>query len=382
MIEFKIIKKSKKSKARIGILTTPHGEVETPAFVPVATQGVVKTLTSEEAKMAGCQLLIANTFHLHSKPGEKIIAESGGLHQFMNWDRPLMTDSTGFQVFSLGFGSDLKVGKLLKYFPGENDQKIIIGQQPNKVKITHNGVFFKSLVSGDNIFIGPKESMNIQEKLGADIIFAFDECTAPFVTYEYAKVALSRTHRWIKVCLEEKDKNQALFGIVQGSRFKYLREESAKYIAGCEGVEGFGIGGDLGNSKEQMMEIISWTIPNLSENKPRHLLGIGYLEDMEKVIEAGIDLFDCTVPTHYARRGFAFTKEGRLDLSKTKYLTDRNSLDSNCQCETCKNYKRNYLSHLVRADEWTGSHLLTIHNLYYFNKYVTNLRERIKNEEI
>jgi queuine tRNA-ribosyltransferase len=382
MVDFKIVKKSEKSKARLGILKTDHGLVETPAFVPVATQGVVKTLNSDQAKQAGCQLLIANTFHLHNKPGEEIIAQSGGLHKFMNWDRPLMTDSTGFQVFSLGFGSDLKVGKLLKYFPGENENKIMVGQQPNRVKIMHDGVLFRSLSDGKDIFIGPKESMRMQAKIGADMIFAFDECTAPLVTYEYAKVALSRTHRWIKVCLEEKDNNQALFGIVQGSRFKDLREESAKYIGGIDGVEGFGVGGDLGNSKEQMMEIISWAIPYLPEEKPRHLLGIGYLEDMQKVIEAGIDLFDCTVPTHYARRGFAFTKEGRLDLSKIKFMTDQNPLDVDCRCETCLNYKRNYISHLVRADEWTGSHLLTIHNLFYFNNYVKSLREKIKQDEL
>lgn len=382
MINFKILKKSIKSRARLGVISTPHGEVQTPAFVPVATQGVVKTLVSEEAEKAGCQLLIANTYHLHSKPGEEILAQSGGLHKFMNWKRPLMTDSTGFQVFSLGFGSDLKVGKILKYFPGENEKKINVGQQPERVKITHDGVFFNSQITGEKIFIGPKESMNIQEKIGADMIFAFDECTAPLVTYEYAKVALSRTHRWVEVCLKEKDSKQALFGIVQGSRFQDLREESAKFISSLDGVEGIGIGGDLGDSKDKMMEIIDWVIPHLADDKPRHLLGIGYLEDMERVIKSGIDLFDCTVPTHYARRGFAFTPEGRLDFSKVKYLSDQNPIDPTCECLTCQNYKRNYISHLVRADEWTASHLLTIHNLFYFNKYVNDIREKIKNGEI
>lgn len=382
MIKFKIEKKSEKSRARLGVLETAHGLVETPAFVPVATQGVVKTLTSEEAEAAGCQLLIANTFHLHSKPGEEILAKSGGLHTFMNWKHPIMTDSTGFQVFSLGFGSDLKVGKILKYFPGKNEKKIIVGQQPERVKITHDGVFFNSQITGEKIFIGPKESMNIQEKIGADMIFAFDECTAPLVTYEYAKVALSRTHRWIETCLKEKDSKQSLFGIVQGSRFQDLREESAKYISSLEGVEGIGIGGDLGDSKDKMMEIIDWVVPYLADDKPRHLLGIGYLEDMERVIKSGIDLFDCTVPTHYARRGFAFTSQGRIDFSKVKYMDDLGAVDPECGCLTCRNYKRNYIAHLVRANEWTASHLLTIHNLFYFNKYVKGIREKIKNGEI
>ena len=224
MLDFKVNKKSTKSQARVGILKTSHGEVETPALVPVATQAVVKTLTSEEAEKTGCQILIANTFHLHLKPGEDVVANAGGLHKFMNWQKPLMTDSGGYQVFSLGFGKDMQVGKVLKFFPGDEKKVVNIGAKPKSLTIGWNGVYFRSPLDGSKIFIGPKESIAIQEKLGADIIFTFDECTPPLSTFEYAKKALDRTHRWAKICLEVKKSKpasapdgQAIFGIVQGS---------------------------------------------------------------------------------------------------------------------------------------------------------------------
>jgi len=384
MIEFKILKKSKKTRARLGILKTSHGEVETPSLVPVATQAVVKTLTSEEAEKAGCQMLIANTFHLHLKPGEKTVKAAGGLHEFMNWQRPLMTDSGGFQVFSLGFGRDSGVGKILKYFPSDRSSTSIkVGQQPQFLKITNSGVHFRSPLDGRKIFLGPKESMKIQQELGADIIFAFDECTSPLAKKEYIKKSLERTHGWAEVCLKAKKSiglpagRQALFGIIQGSRFKDLREESAKFISSLP-FDGFGIGGDLGKSKEDMLKILDWTIPHLDENKPRHLLGIGHPKDLEPIIKSGVDTFDCIAPTHYARRGVAFTSKGRLNLNQSKFLTDRKPLDGKCGCFVCQNYKRNYLCHLLRAKEITAMSLLTFHNLYFFNKYVLNLRERIK----
>lgn len=381
MIEFKIIKKSTKSRARVGILKTPHGEIETPALVPVATQAVVKTLTSEEAEQAGCQILIANTFHLHLKPGEDIVAGAGGLHKFMNWKRPLMTDSGGYQVFSLGFGKDMQVGKVLKFFPENIRESVHVGSKPKSLTIGWNGVYFRSPLDGSKIFIGPKESIAIQEKLGADIIFAFDECTPPLSTFEYAKQALGRTHRWAKTCLEVKKSKQALFGIVQGSKYKELREESTKFI-NSQGFDGFGIGGDLGSSKKDMQEILDWVLPHLDEGKPRHLLGIGYLEDMEMIIKNGIDLFDCTVPTHYARHGVAFTKDGKLHMENKNFLKDKEPLDKNCKCFVCQNYKRNYISHLVRAKEMTGMRLLTFHNLHYFNNFVAGIREKIKKGKI
>lgn len=391
MIEFKILKKSKKSRARIGFLKTEHGVVETPSLVPVATQGVVKTLTSGEVKETKTQILIANTFHLHLKPGEKIVKDAGGLHKFMNWGKPLMTDSGGFQVFSLGFGRELGVGKILKYFPAEGrfcpgrpgESADIIGKnrQPKLMKITQDGVIFRSPFNGDELFLGPEESIRIQEKLGADIIFAFDECTAPLSTFEYVKKAVDRTHNWAKTCLKVKKSNQAIFGIVQGSKFKDLREKSVKFINSLD-FNGFGIGGDLGDDKKTMEKILRWVIPYLSESKPRHLLGIGYLEDMENIVRQGIDLFDCTVPTHYARRGIAFISTGRINLNQAGFLKEKNPLDAKCTCCVCQNYKRNYISHLIRAGEITGMKLLTFHNLYFFNTFVERIRHKIKNNQI
>jgi len=383
MISFKILKKSNKSRARLGLLETPHGVVETPSLVPVATQAVVKTLTSEEVLQTKSQILISNTFHLHLKPGEKIVKSAGGIHKFMNWPKPLMTDSGGFQVFSLGFGHDLQVGKVLKYFPGragpgqERQEILDKSAQPKQVKITSDGVYFRSPVDGRELYIGPKESMKIQQALGADIIFAFDECTSPLSTYEYVKESLKKTHTWAKICTKEVKSKQALFGIVQGSRFKDLRYESSTFINSL-GFPGYGIGGDLGTSKEDMKNILSWTIPYLDEQKPRHLLGIGYLEDMENIIKSGIDTFDCTVPTHYARRGIAFTNEGKLDMRKTKFLKDKNPLDKKCECKTCQTYTRQYICHLLKANEITPLSLLTFHNIYFFNTFVEKIRGKIK----
>lgn len=381
MIQFSVLKKSNKSFARLGILKTPHGEVETPSLVPVATSAVVKTLTSEEVANTKTQILIANTYHLHLKPHESIIHASGGIHEFMNWQHPLMTDSGGFQVFSLGFGHDLKVGKILKYFPDRTDEIIHQDSRPKALKITDEGVHFRSPIDGAKIFIGPEESILIQEKLGADIFFSFDECTAPLSSIEYVKSALERTHIWAKCCITKRKGNQALFGIVQGSKYKNLRVSSARFINSLD-FDGFGIGGDLGESKSMMEKILGWTIPELDDRKPRHLLGIGYLEDIEPIIQSGVDLFDCTVPTHYARRGIAFTGKGALDLGKINYLKETEPLDPTCMCSVCSTYKRNYISHLIRAKEITGMKLLTFHNLYFFNTYIANIRSKIKRGEI
>lgn len=387
MLEFKILKKSKKSWARLGILKTSHGEIETPTLVPVATQATIKTLSSEEVLETKSQILIANTFHLHLKPGEKIIKQAGGLHKFMNWNRPLMTDSGGFQVFSLGFGKDFGTGKILKtnlLTSDVNRLKIGLGQQPQSLRITNDGVYFNSPIDGRKIFIGPKESIKIQEALGADIIFAFDECTSPLHDFEYTKKAMERTHRWAIECLKAKNsklKTQSLFGIVQGGKFKKLRIESAKFISSLP-FDGFGIGGEFGDDKRIMAQMLDWVIKELPLNKPRHLLGIGYLEDIPKIIKAGIDLFDCTLPTHYARRGIAFTSHGELDLMKASFLKDQKPLDKKCPCFVCQNYKRNYITHLFRAKEITGMKLLTFHNLYFFNSFVENIRKEIKRSRI
>ncbi len=374
MIDFKVSYKSKKSNARIGILKTPHGEIETPSFVGVATQAVVKTLTAEEVKQTNSQILISNTFHLHLKPGEQFLKKAGGIHKFMNWDRPLMTDSGGFQVFSLGFGRDHGVGKILKE---KTDLKVTTKNKPKNVKITEDGVFFRSPKDGQKLFIGPRESIKIQEAIGADIMFAFDECTSPIADYYYTKQSLEKTHRWAEICLKSKKTKQALYGIVQGGKFEDLRTESSKFI-GSLPFDGFGIGGEFGDEKHTMTDMLGFTLPYLPEEKPRHLLGIGHLEDIPEIIKSGVDTFDCIVPTHYARHGVAFTSEGRLDMRKTKFLTEKKPLDPKCDCTTCKNYKRNYICHLLKADEITSLRLMTMHNLYFFNAYVEKLRNDIK----
>ena len=377
MIEFSLLKKSKRSRARLGILKTPHGEVETPAFVGVATNATIKALSSDEVLRTGTQMLISNTYHLHLEPGERVLKTAGGLNKFMHWPRPTMTDSGGFQVFSLGFGRDLGVGKVTKFFPGKIEKLVEKNAQPNHVRITDEGVHFRSPLSGKEMFLGPKESIAIQEKIGADIILAFDECTPPGATRQYIVTSSERTHRWAKECVVAKRSKQALYGIVQGSHFKDLRQESARII-GAMDFDGFGIGGDLGVSKKGTKDVLRWTLPLLREKKPRHLLGIGHLEDIELIIKEGVDTFDCTVPTHYARRGIAFTSRGRVDFGKAELLNDKNPIDPKCGCLVCANYRRNYIAHLIRAHEITGGALLTFHNLHFFNEFVVKIREKIK----
>jgi queuine tRNA-ribosyltransferase len=376
MIKFNILKKSKKSRARLGLLNTSHGVVETPCLVPVATQAAIKALSFGEVLKTKTQMVISNTFHLHLKPGEEIVGKAGGLNKFSGWDKPFMTDSGGFQVFSLGFGKDLEVGKIAKEPIKRMDLK-----QPKQVKITADGVFFNSPVDGKKIFIGPKESIGIQEKLGADIIFAFDECTPPLAKKEYVEKSLEKTHEWAKICLKSKKSKQALYGIVQGGRFKDLRIKSAEFISSLP-FEGFGIGGEFGNDKKKMTQMIDWVINELPDEKPRHLLGIGYLEDILPVIRSGVDTFDCIVPTRFGRHGIAFTSEGKLDLYKSKFLKDQNPIDKKCECEVCKNHKRSYVCHLLKAKEISAMSLITFHNLYFFNSYIEKIRDDIRSGKI
>ncbi len=392
MIEFKVLKKSKKSNARIGVLTTPHGEVHTPAIVPVATLAAVKALRSDEVAATGTQMLIANTYHLHLQPGEAVVKAAGGVNAFMNWRGPTMTDSGGFQVFSLGWGRDLGVGKVAsahtvaRYYPDKIARAIEKGNQPKHVTITEDGVKFRSPLTGDEMFLGPKASIAIQEKLGADIMFAFDECTPPGATHDYMAQSLARTHRWAVRSLAARRSTQALYGIVQGSNFRDLREESARHINALEGFDGFGIGGDLGESRTGTKDILKWVTPLLDERKPRHLLGMGHIEDIENIMTGGVDTFDCTVPTHYARHGIAFVARGtkgavrgRIDFSKAPLLKSKEPVDPSCACPVCTGgYRRNYITHLIRANEITGGALLTLHNLWFFNAYVARVREQIK----
>ncbi|OGZ27406.1 MAG: hypothetical protein A2365_02945 [Candidatus Nealsonbacteria bacterium RIFOXYB1_FULL_40_15] len=371
-MKFSVLKSSKKNKARLGLIETENGVVETPCLVPVATQASLKSLDFKRVEETKTQILIANTFHLHLKPGEALVQRSGGLHKFSGWNRPFMTDSGGFQVFSLGFGRDQNVGKILK-----NKKILSTSSTPKNVKIMEKGVFFKSPVDGKKLFLGPEESIKIQEMLGADIIFAFDECTSPLAEKEYVENSLERTHKWASACLGAKKTNQSLYGIVQGGRFKDLRKKSAKFISSLD-FDGFGIGGEFGSNKKKMADMIRWVVKELPDEKPRHLLGIGYLEDILPVVKEGIDTFDCIVPTRFARHGIAFTSEGRLDLNKRLFLKDQKPLDKKCGCFVCKTHKRSYICHLFRAKEMAAASLATFHNLYYFNSYVEKIRNDIK----
>ncbi len=379
MFEFKILKQSKKSRARLGVISTPHGEIETPSFVPVATRATIRTLDTEEIVEVGAQVLICNTFHLHVAPGEKLIKKAGGIHNFMRWKKPLMTDSGGFQVFSLGFGTDHGVGKVLR---AEQDKRVIAGSQPKSVKITPHGVHFRSPIDGKELFLGPKESIKIQEALGADIIFAFDECPSPLADAQYMRQSIDTTHRWAKECIDAKSNHkQALYGIVQGGGSLEMRLESAGII-GAMDFEGFGFGGEFGYDKKSLKKVVSAVSDALPENKPRHVLGIGHPEDFAIIAQSGGDTFDCIAPTHYARRGVIFTSKGRMDIRSKRFTSDFKPLDPNCKCDVCKTYTRAYISSLMRGSELTGMKLATFHNLYYFNHLAAQIRKRIKSDDL
>lgn len=386
-MSFKILKKSKKSLARLGVIKTAHGDIQTPAFIPVGTRATVKGLTVEQLKMIGVQVVLCNTYHLYLRPGEKVIEKMCGLHKFMNWQKPIVTDSGGFQAFSLGYAIEHKVGKIASIFPETLRKYEKKRRYENEIKpkkklavITEKGVHFKSHIDGSKYLLTPEKSIQIQRALGADIIFAFDECTSPLSSYEYTKKAMERTHRWAKRSLmrfkiqDLRFKNkQQLFGIVQGGEYKDLREISTKFIGQMD-FAGFGIGGSLGKSKKDMYRVLDWTVPLLPEEKPRHLLGIGSVDDIYESVKKGIDTFDCVAPTRLGRNGSAITKKGNLNLKTSKLLKDSNPIDKKCDCYTCQNYSRSYLTHLFRANEMLGPILTTIHNLSFMEKLMKEIR--------
>ncbi len=379
MAFFRIIKKHSKSKARLGLVRTTNGVMRTPAFFPVATKATVKSLTPEDIRKIGFEGVLANAYHLYLQPGHKIVKKMGGLHKFMNWQGIIATDSGGFQVFSLGMAIQDKVGKILK--EGERGQPPLRGLPPkiphsSLVKIDEEGVDFTSYLDGSRHRFTPEISMKIQEDLGADIIFAFDECSSPLADYDYTKKAMERTHRWAKRCLKaKKKKNQFLFGIVQGGLFEELRKESAQFI-GKLPFDGFGIGGSFG--KNEMKKTLDWIVPRLPEDKPRHLLGVGYLDDLKNAIKRGIDLFDCVYPTRLARHGTFLTSQGELNISKASYRADKKPIMKNCSCYVCKNFTRAYLHHLFKAKEMLGHRLATIHNLHFMFDFFEKIRRDIK----
>jgi len=386
---FKILKETKNSGARLGEITIIRNgkkyKVNTPAFAVVGTQASVKGVSPEELKAAKTQIVIANTYHLMLAPEEDTFKKFGGLNNFMNWEGLTMTDSGGFQVFSLGFGLDHNIGKI-GFFKKNNSavgaptlkfQKNAPLIQPSNLKITEEGVLFKSHKDGTKILLTPEKSIEIQGYINADMIFAFDECTSPLADYEYTKKSMERTHQWAIRCLKAKKSDQALFGIIQGGDYKDLRQESADFIA-SQSFHGIGIGGSLGDSKKSAYEILDWLQGKIPKEKPRHLLGISDFESVIESIKRGVDLFDCVAPTREARNGRIYTRRGFLQIRNNMFKYDKNILERDCGCFTCKNeYSRGYIRHLLKEKEMFGMRLTTIHNIYFINKFFEEIRENI-----
>ncbi len=372
LLDFKLT--AKEGSSRAGLLKLKHGDVHTPELIPVATKATVKALTSEDLNDLKAQILICNTYHLMLKPNENIIAKIGGLHNFMSWNKPLITDSGGFQAFSLGLGQEHAVGKM--YFPGKNNSN----NKPRGksiVKISDDGILFKSIYDNSKQFLSPEKSIKIQEKLGADIILVLDECTSPFSNKKYTAYSLERSHKWAKKCLKIHKTDQALVGIIQGGHWEDLRKKSAKFIASLN-FDGFAIGGSLGKSKTDMYNILDWVIPYLPENKPRHLLGIGVVEDIFEAVERGIDLFDCVGPTRLARSGYSYIRPPLgTKKNKYRYKLDDQPLDPNCKCRICKRYSRAYIHHLLKTGELVGYTLISYHNLFFMLQLMREIREAI-----
>jgi queuine tRNA-ribosyltransferase len=347
MFEYKVI--ASQGHSRAGVLSTPHGDLETPIFAPVGTQATVKTLTPVQLEELGASLVLANTYHLYLRPGDELVAELGGLHEFMHWSHPMLTDSGGFQVFSLA----------------------------QTRKIDDEGVTFKSHIDGSTHRFTPEKSIQIQENLGADIIMAFDECSDPN-DHDYSNTAMERTHRWAERCLSARKRtDQALFGIIQGGVNPDLRAASAQFIASLP-FPGIAVGGlSVGETKDEMHATLDLVIPFLPENKPRYLMGVGTPEDLINGIARGIDIFDCVLPTRLARHNAAFSSEGRLNLMNATFAHDRRPVDEACTCYTCRTFTRAYLRHLVVSKELLSGTLLSIHNLHALIQLIKDIRMSI-----
>lgn len=356
-ITYELIHKDKNTGARRGVIHTPHGDIQTPVFMPVGTQATVKSMTPEELKEeVGAQIILSNTYHLYLRPGHELIKEAGGLHNFMRWDRPILTDSGGFQVFSLGA---LRT-------------------------ISEEGVHFKSHLDGSSHLFTPEKVMEIEEALGSDIMMAFDECCPSPSTYEYTKQSMERTTRWAVRCKEAHktvDK-QGLFGIIQGGFYEDLRKQSAEDLIALD-LPGYAIGGiSVGEPKEEFLKMLNYTAPLMPENKPRYLMGVGTPDYLIEAAIAGIDMCDCVLPTRIARNGTAMTWNGKVVVRNATYEKDWGPLDSECDCYTCKNYTRAYIRHLVKANEILGIRLLSIHNLRFLTKLMERVRIEIENDNL
>ena len=352
-VKYNLIHKDKFTNARYGTLETNYGTYETPMFMPVGTQATVKTLSVEELHDINSGVILSNTYHLWLRPGEDIVAKAGGLHKFMNWNGPILTDCGGFQVFSLA----------------------------KKKDISEEGVYFNSHIDGKRIFLTPEKSIEIQNKLDSDIAMSFDECPPYPVTYEYMKNSVERTIRWAKRCKDNhKNEMQSLFGIVQGGEFEDLREYSAKETVKLD-FDGYSIGGtSVGEDKETMYKMIDYGIKYLPTDKPRYLMGVGEPSDIFEGVERGIDMFDCVLPTRLARHAHAFTLDGKINIKNAKYKEDFTPVDSDCDCKCCKNYTKAYIGHLLVANETLGQRLLSIHNLRFLIRIMENIREAIKED--
>ncbi|MCL6612291.1 MAG: tRNA guanosine(34) transglycosylase Tgt [Peptococcaceae bacterium] len=347
---FRELKRDNETWARRGELRTPHGVVETPVFMPVGTQATVKAMTPEEVWDLGGRLILGNTYHLFLRPGHRIVAEAGGLHSFMNWKGPILTDSGGFQVFSLG---------------------------PLR-KVEEDGVWFRSHIDGSEHYMSPEKAVEIQEALGSDIAMAFDECAPYPCDHDYAREAVERTTRWAGRCKRAKRReDQAMFGIIQGGVFRDLREKSASDLAELD-FPGYGIGGlSVGEPKELMYEALEYTVPLIPSGRPRYLMGVGSPDCLLEGVARGVDMFDCVLPTRIARNGTVFTSDGRLVVRNAEYARDHRPLDPGCGCYACRNYTRAYIRHLIKANEILGIRLTTIHNLYFILNLMRNIRAAI-----
>ena len=345
LLSFELIKSDK--KARRARLSFPRGTIETPAFMPVGTYGTVKAVKPEEVKELGAEIILGNTFHLMLRPGTEVIKAHGDLHDFMNWDKPILTDSGGFQVFSLA----------------------------KMRKITEEGVHFKSPINGDNIFLSPEVSMQVQKDLGSDIVMIFDECTPHPATFEEARESMQLSKRWAKRSKDAHEGNpSALFGIIQGGMYNELRTESVEGLTEI-GFDGYAIGGlSVGESAEERHSVLDHTTPLLPEDAPRYLMGVGKPEDIVEAVKRGVDMFDCVIPTRNARNGYIFTRHGTLKIRNQQYEMDTQPIDDQCGCYTCQNYSRSYLRHLDKCHEILGAELNTIHNLYYYQQLMREIR--------
>jgi len=377
---------SKKTNARTGLITTPHGKIKTPAFIFCATKGALKSFNTKQAKENNTQIILSNTYHLMLQPGSELIANHGGLHKFVNWDGPMLTDSGGFQIFSLGHGS---VADEIK---GSSNIK----RNKSLINIDEEGSLFKSYLDGSYKLLSPEKSIQVQRDLGADLILVFDECTPFHVDKSYTSSSMKRSHRWATRSFNFFNSNtfyksgfgsageQKLYGIVQGGIYDDLREESIEFNLNKIDLFGIAIGGSLGSSKEEMYRVVNFTAPKLGNKFPIHLLGIGDPRDIWSLVKSGVDTFDCVSPTRLARHGSALVKgkQGKKNIKNKKYVNDLSPIDKSCSCPTCSNYSLAYIHHLFKAGELLGLQLVTSHNIFFMNNLMTLIRNSIENNNL